>query len=156
MPTHGKDLFALLNASLNGLSCALLILAYVAIRRRRYALHGGLMMGAVVVSSAFLASYVYSKAAFGEVTTAALGLHAGLLRAVYLVILIPHVVLAVAMLPIIFMALFHASQRRWRQHTLWSVPALWIWLYVSVTGVVVYALLYHIIPAAVARQGSVA
>lgn len=152
----GKAFFALLNACLNGLSGILLVSAYVQVRRRRYRAHGILMIAAVLVSSLFLASYVYSKSVYGETTTASLGLHGGPLRALYLAILVPHVILAVGMLPLIFMALWRASRREWRLHTRWSRPALWVWLYVSVTGILVYLLLFHVIPAAVGWQGEVA
>ena len=148
---EGKEFFAALNASLNGLSTLLLISAYIAIRRRRYRTHGTLMASAFLVSSVFLASYLYSRYTYGELTTEMLGLEPGFLRTLYLVVLIPHVILAAVMLPMIFMAMFRASRRQWRLHTRWSRPALAIWLYVSVTGVIVYFLLYHIIPAAVER-----
>ncbi len=148
---EGKEFFAALNASLNGLSTLLLISAYIAIRRRRYRTHGTLMISAFLVSSVFLASYLHSRYRYGELTTEMLGLEPGFLRTLYLVVLIPHVILAAVMLPMIFMAMFRASRRQWRLHTRWSRPALAIWLYVSVTGVIVYFLLYHIIPAAVER-----
>ena len=150
---EGKEFFALLNASLNGLCTVLLVIAYVFIRRRKYAAHGYFMSAAFLTSSAFLCSYLYSHYAFGERTTAALGLDNWLLKTLYLVILLPHVILAVAMLPFILTALWRAYKRDWTRHTRASIPAFWIWLYVSVTGVVVYLLLYHVIPAAVAAQG---
>ena len=149
---QGRELFALLNACLNGLAGLLLVCAYLFIRRRHYRAHGTLMAAAFLVSCVFLASYLYSKYQYGELTTASLGLRSGPLKTLYLVVLIPHVILAVGMLPLIFMAMFRASRREWALHTRWSRPAFWIWLYVSVTGVMVYLLLYHIIPAAVARQ----
>jgi uncharacterized membrane protein YozB (DUF420 family) len=105
------------------------------------------MVGAFSVSSVFLVSYVYSKLAFGEVTTASLGLAGGWLKSIYLVVLIPHVILAVVMLPFIGMAIFRASQRRFDLHVRWSRPAFWMWIYVSITGVIVYLLLFHLIPA---------
>ena len=148
----GKASFALLNACLNGASTVLLVSAYVCVRRRRYRAHGTLMAGALGVSSVFLASYLYSKLTYGEMTTASLGLESGPLKATYLLILASHVLLSVVMLPPIFLALWHASRRQWARHTRWSRPAFWMWLYVSVTGVLVYVLLYHVIPAAVARQ----
>ena len=148
-----KASFALLNACLNGASTVLLVSAYLLIRRRRYRAHGTLMACAFGVSSLFLASYLYSKFTYGEVTTEMLGLESGALKTFYLLVLFPHVILAIVMLPPIFLAMWHASRRRWAKHTKWSRPAFWMWLYVSVTGVLVYVLLYHIIPAAVARQG---
>lgn len=149
MTTSGKELFALLNACLNGLATVLLISAYLLIRRRKYRAHGMLVLAAFCVSAIFLVSYVYSKAVYGEMTTASLGLEWGALKVIYLAVLVPHVILAVVMLPLIGMAMYRASRRQWSLHTRWSRPALWIWLYVSVSGVVVYVLLYHVIPAAV-------
>lgn len=142
---QGKEFFALLNACLNGLCTVLLVCAYLLIRRRRYRAHGTLMVAAFCVSSIFLVSYIYSKLAYGEMTTASLGLENGPLKIIYLAVLIPHVILAVGMLPLIFMAMYRASRRQWDLHTRWSRPAFWIWLYVSVSGVLVYILLYQII-----------
>ena len=152
---EGKEFFALLNACLNGLSGVLLVLAYATIKRKKYAAHGYLMSAAFLVSSVFLTSYLYSKYAFGERTTESLGLDGGFLKTLYLLILIPHVILAIGMLPLIFLALWRAYKRQWTRHTRVSVPAFYVWLYVSVTGVMVYFLLYHIIPAAVAAQGPI-
>jgi uncharacterized membrane protein YozB (DUF420 family) len=146
---EGRESFALLNACLNGVSTVLLVCAYVLVRRGSYRAHGTLMAGAFLVSCCFLASYVYSKLEYGEQTTASLGLQNGPLKALYLAVLVPHVLLSVLMLPFIFLAMFRASRRQWRLHTRWSRPAFWMWLYVSVTGVVVYVLLYHVIPASV-------
>ena len=151
---EGKEFFALLNACMNGLCTVLLVIAYVMIKRKKYAAHGYFMASAFLVSSVFLCSYLYSHYAFGERTTTALGLNSTLLKTLYLVILIPHVILAVVMLPFILLALWRAYTRQWTRHTKVSVPGFWIWLYVSVTGVVVYALLYHVLPAAVAAQGA--
>jgi uncharacterized membrane protein YozB (DUF420 family) len=149
---EGRESFALLNACLNGASTLLLMAAYVLIRRRRYRAHGTLMVAALVVSCGFLTSYVYSKLTYGELTTEMLGLTGGPLKTFYLVVLIPHVVLSVVMLPFIFMATFRASRRQWPLHTRWSRPAFWMWLYVSFTGVLVYLLLYHVIPTAIAVE----
>ena len=148
---QGNELFALVNACLNGLATVLLVCAYLLIRRKKYRAHGTLMVAAFCVSAIFLVSYVYSKAKYGEMTTESLGLEMGLLKVVYLVVLIPHVILAVGMLPLILMAMYRASRRQWNLHTRWSRPALWIWLYVSISGVAVYVLLYHVIPAAVSK-----
>ena len=149
---QGKEYFALLNACLNGLATVLLVSAYVVIRRKKYAAHGTLMVCAFCVSTIFLVSYIYSKAKYGEMTTESLGLEMGPLKVFYLVVLIPHVILAIVMLPLIFMAMYRASRRQWNLHTRWSRPAFWIWLYVSISGVAVYLLLYHVIPAAVAME----
>ena len=148
----GKELFALINACLNATATVLLVLGFIAIRRRQWRRHAGFMLSAFAVSCVFLVTYVYSKYAFGEVTTASLGLTGGWVKWFYLFVLIPHVILAVVMLPFIGMALWRASQRRFDLHVRWSRPAFWMWLYVSITGVVVYIMLFHLIPAYVALE----
>ena len=124
MILEGKEFFALLNASLNGLCTVLLVIAYVFIRRKKYAAHGYFMSAAFLTSSAFLCSYLYSKYAYGEQSTASLGLPNGVLKVAYLVILIPHVILAVAMLPFILTALWRAYRRDWTRHTRVEHPGI--------------------------------
>ena len=145
-PATGKAFLGAVNASLNALSGVLLVTAFVMIRRKNWRAHATFMIAAVCTSALFLTSYLSSYYLFGEKTT-------GLARDnwlywLYLIILIPHVLLAVGMLPLIGMALLRAYQRKFTLHTRWSVPAFWIWLYVSVTGVVVYFMLYHLLPYA--------
>lgn len=136
--------FALLNASLNGLSGLLLVIAYIAVKRQKYTLHGWLMSTAIVSSAVFLVCYLVSKHLFGEQSTKELGTHP--LRIVYLIILIPHVLLAVGMLPLIFLTVWRAYRRDWIRHRKIARPTFWIWLYVSVTGVIIYWMLYHLFP----------
>jgi len=69
------------------------------------------------------------------------------LRAIYLVILVPHLLLAVGMLPMIYLAFYRASRRQWDRHRRIAKPTFFIWLYVSVTGVVIYWMLYHLFPS---------
>ncbi len=71
----------------------------------------------------------------------------GLFKTVYLLMLLTHVMLAIAMLPMIAMALWRAYHRQFHRHMKIARPTFWIWLYVSVTGVVIYFVLYHIAPA---------
>ena len=106
---EGKEFFALLNACMNGLCTVLLVTAFVMIKRKKYAAHGYFMSAAFLVSSVFLCSYLYSHYAFGERTTMAMGLNSTICsRSLYLVILVPHVILAVVMLPFILTALWRA------------------------------------------------
>lgn len=137
-----------LNAALNGLATVLLVAAYVAVRRRNYRAHGLLMAGAFGVSCLFLAGYLTHKSLRGDQTSAIIAdRELGILRTVYYVILVPHVILAAVMVPMILMLLVHAARRRWESHrrlARWTLP---VWLYVSVTGVVIYAMLYHVFPA---------
>ena len=136
------------NASLNGLATVLLVAAYVVVKRRRVSpsavwYHGALMIGAVAVSAAFLASYLVYHYHAGEKTS---GLKPGTLRTVYFAILIPHIILAAVMVPMILLTLWRASRRQWERHRRIARPTFWIWLYVSVSGVVIYWMLYHLFP----------
>ena len=132
-----------INAGLNGLSTALLIAAYVFIRRRNIRAHATCMISATAVSTLFLVGYLAHKFISGDKTS---GLEPGLLRTVYFAILIPHIILAMVMLPMILLTLWRAYRRQWDRHKRIARPTYWIWLYVSVTGVVIYWMLYHLFP----------
>ena len=136
----------ILNATLNGIATALLVAAYIAIKRRRVRLHMYLMLSALVVSAAFLTSYLIYHANVGEKSTAQMPGLPGWLRAVYRLILFPHILLAAVMVPMIGMTLWRAYHRQWTRHRRIARPTYWIWVYVSVTGVVIYWMLYHLFP----------
>lgn len=139
-----------INATLNASACALLVVGYIFIRRRQYAAHGYMMCSAFVVSIAFLTCYLIHHSLYGEKSS---GLPPGLLRNVYLfIILLPHVLLAIIMVPMILRTLWQAYRRNWPGHTRISTPTFWIWLYVSLSGVLVYILLYHWFPKLAARS----
>jgi putative membrane protein len=126
------------NAALNGLSAALIAAALAAIKMRRYRLHAGLMIAGTVVSACFLGSYIYYHMHHAE--TRYLG--TGWIRPVYFTILISHIVLSVVAFPMILTSLFLAISRRWKAHRRVS-PYTWgTWMYVSVTGIVVYVMLH--------------
>ena len=128
-----------INAVLNATSAVLLSLGYVAIRRRAVRLHRGCMLGAFVASTVFLVSYVTYHAQMG--TTRFPG--EGWVRPVYFSILGTHTLLAACIPPLALTTLGLALRGRFARHARlarWTLPA---WLYVSVTGVVVYLLLYH-------------
>lgn len=144
---EGKSTFAAVNASLNALSTVLLLAALYQVKRKRYRAHGTLMVTALVTSAVFLICYLTSYAVFGEVSTKRLVAVPTWARTVYLVVLFPHLLAAVGMLPMIFVAVNHAYHRRWMQHRRIARPTWYIWLYVSVTGVVVYWMLYHWLPS---------
>jgi uncharacterized membrane protein YozB (DUF420 family) len=140
-----KEEFALTNAALNATSAVLLMMAYMAIKRLRYRTHGWLMVSALLTSTVFLGFYVTSNVLYGDRSTKDLGIPSWL-RITYLLFLASHVLLAIGMLPLIFMTVWHAARRNWPKHRRIARPAFWIWLYVSVTGVLVYWLLYHLFP----------
>jgi uncharacterized membrane protein YozB (DUF420 family) len=129
-----------LNASLNATSAVLLSIGWLLIRRRKIEAHRLCMLGAFVMSSLFLISYVVYHANVGSVPYRG----QGAIRMVYFAILITHVILAAAILPLAIVTLSRALSRRFDRHrkiARWTLP---IWLYVSVTGVVIYVMLYQI------------
>ncbi|HZZ44235.1 MAG TPA: DUF420 domain-containing protein [Tepidisphaeraceae bacterium] len=140
-----------INATLNAVCAVLLITAYRMVKRRNYKAHASLMITAFVVSSLFLSCYLYHKhllfLATGSYETSTANVRPVLLRYVYLfILLLPHVVLAVVMLPMILTTFFFAVTRRWAAHRKLARPTFCIWLYVSITGVLVYLTLYHLFP----------
>jgi len=128
-----------LNACLNALAATLLVAGWVAIRRRRVHTHRRLMLAAFAVSGIFLASYLRYHAAVGSVPYTG----TGWLRTAYFAILIPHVILAALILPLALITLSFAWRGRFHRHARLARVTLPVWLYVSVTGVVVYLMLYH-------------
>ena len=108
------------------------------IRAGKWKAHACFMISATVVSAAFLACYLTYHAIHGEKSTK---LHAhDWLRNLYLLVLLPHLVLAVGMLPMIYLTLLRAYRRQWPSHRAIALPTFWIWMYVSFSGVVVYFL----------------
>lgn len=131
-----------LNATLNFLSAVFLLIAYRAIRRLEIEKHRRWMLSAAATSAIFLVSYVAYHVRVGSVRFGGVGP----VRTVYFTILGTHTVLAVAVLPLVLRTLYLGLKRRDDRHrriAKWTFP---IWLYVSVTGVVVYLMLYHLYP----------
>ncbi len=127
------------NASLNALAAVLLVTGYVLIRRRHWTAHRNVMTAALACSVLFLTSYLIYHAQVGSVRFPGTGAP----RTVYLTILATHTVLAAAVPFLAGITVFRAWRRRYPQHkrlARWTLP---IWLYVSVTGVVVYWMLYR-------------
>jgi putative membrane protein len=133
-----------LNASLNALSALLLAGGYVFIRKRQIARHRFCMLSAFAVSTAFLVSYVVYHAEHGS--TAFPG-H-GWIRPAYFLLLVSHVLLAVAVVPLASLTLYRAWRSDFARHRRLAQLTLPIWMYVSVTGVLVYWILYHLYGAA--------
>ena len=131
-----------LNAILNGTSAVLLACGWVAIRRRRIAVHRACMLGAFSVSVLFLVSYVVYHALAGSRPFAG----QGWIRPVYFAILISHVVLAAAMVPFVLTTLYRALGADFPRHVRLARVTLPVWIYVSVTGVLVYLILYRLFP----------
>jgi len=129
-----------LNATLNATSAVLLTTGYAMIRRRRIRAHKTCMVLAVFCSAAFLVSYVIYHARVGTVPFQG----RGWIRPVYFTLLGTHTMLAAAIVPLVVITLTRALREKFDRHkriARWTLP---IWLYVSVTGVLIYFLLYHL------------
>ena len=128
-----------LNAALNGLASVFLITAYALIRAGRRELHKRFMLAALVTSALFLASYVTYHANVGSRPFPG----QGLIRVVYFAILIPHVLLAATILPLALVTTARGLRSQFDRHVRiarWTLP---LWLFVSVTGVIIYLMLYQ-------------
>ena len=129
-----------LNATLNGLSAIFIFTGYVLIRRGERELHKRCMLAALVTSSAFLVSYVIYHANVGSKPFPG----SGVIRLAYFAILITHVVLAAVIVPLALTTAVRGLRAQYGRHVAiarWTLP---IWLYVSVTGVVIYLMLYRL------------
>lgn len=128
-----------LNAGLNTAAACCLLAGYYAIRRRRVAIHKRFMVAALGFSGLFLTSYLIYHFQVGSVAYTG----TGWVRPVYFSILLSHIVLAAAVLPLAGVTVYRAWNERFESHkrlARWTLP---IWLYVSVTGVIIYWMLYH-------------
>ena len=132
-----------LNAILNGMSGLLLLTGYLFIRRRKVIAHRNCLIAALITSTLFLVSYLTYHYYQGSTRFTA----RGLIYPIYLVILISHTILAVVIIPFIAVTLYRAARGQFAKHmriARWTFP---LWLYVSVTGVIVYLMLYQIYPS---------
>jgi uncharacterized membrane protein YozB (DUF420 family) len=129
-----------LNATLNSVSAVLLMAGYVLIRRGRAGLHKRCMLGALTTSALFLISYVVYHANVGSRPFPGVGP----VRVVYFSILISHVILAATILPLALLTAARGLRGQYDRHVRiarWTLP---LWLYVSVTGVLIYVMLYQL------------
>jgi len=133
----------MINAALNGTSALLLSVGYLCIRRKKVMAHKVCMGAAFVTSTLFLISYLTLRYYAG--LTPFTG--QGWIRPVYFTILISHTILAVTVVPLAVVTLSRALRGRFRQHVSIARRTLPIWLYVSVTGVIVYWMLYQLYPS---------
>ena len=133
-------IFPAVNATLNGSSAVLLLIGRWFIGRGRISIHRAFMIAALVSSSAFLVSYLYYHAHVGSVHFQGQGWS----RPVYFSILISHTILAAVVVPMVIITLSRALRERFDRHRAiarWTFP---VWMYVSVTGVIVYVMLYRL------------
>jgi putative membrane protein len=134
------SIFPKINATLNGCSTVLLVTGRMLIARKKMAAHRAVMLTALGSSSLFLISYLYYHAHVGSMHFRGTGWS----RPVYFSILISHTILAAVILPMVIVTLNRALGERFEQHRAiarWTFP---VWLYVSVTGVVIYFMLYQL------------
>lgn len=135
----------LLNASLNGVATILIVAGLVAIKSGRRQLHKACMLGAIGVSAAFLTSYLiyhYNVVAVSRFT------HSGWPKLIYFAILLTHIPLAFLVLPLLALTIIPALRGNDEKHRRWAKVTAPVWLYVSVTGVLVYLMLYVWFPSA--------
>jgi putative membrane protein len=133
-----------LNAILNSISAILLVTGYLFIRQKKISAHRACMSAAFITSTLFLISYLFYHYHHGSTRFAG----EGIARLIYLTILGTHTVLAAAIVPMVLITFARALRKRFDRHrriARWTLP---IWLYVSVTGVIVYLMLYHIYDSA--------
>jgi uncharacterized membrane protein YozB (DUF420 family) len=136
-------MFPVIDASLNGTSAVLLLIGRGYIKRGRMAAHRAVMVAALASSTIFLACYLYYHWHVGSVHFQGQGWS----RPVYFSILISHTILAAVIVPMIIITLSRALRERFDRHRAiarWTYP---LWMYVSVTGVIVYFMLYHLFAA---------
>jgi putative membrane protein len=133
-----------LNAILNSISAILLATGFVLIRQKKIPAHRACMISAFVTSTLFLISYLVYHYYHGATSFPG----QGIARLIYFTVLTTHTTLAVVIVPLVFITFSRAFNKKFDRHrkiARWTLP---IWLYVSVTGVVVYLMLYHFYPAA--------
>lgn len=132
-----------LNATLNATSGVLLLTGFYFIRRRRVSAHLACMVAALAVSLLFLVSYVVYHYNYGSVRFAG----QGFVRPVYFFILVTHVILAVVIVPLVILTVRRAVRADFGRHRRIARLTFPLWLYVSVTGVIVYLMLYQLYPS---------
>ncbi len=136
-------ILAPINSILNSIATVLLIAGFYFIRQRRIQAHRACMVGALIVSTAFFISYCIYHYEVGDVRFQG----QGWIRPVYFTILITHIVLAAVIVPLALITVTRALRSNFEKHrriARWTLP---IWLYVSITGVVVYLMCYQLYPA---------
>src|SRR5262245_20729246 len=125
----------------------MLIAAFVCIKLKKVRVHAWLIVSALLISSAFLTCYlIYHAYEGGHLVDKDFPQVSHGLRLTYKLILFPHLTLAMVMLPLIGRSLWLAYQRNWVKHRKIAPASFFIWLYVSVTGVIIYWMVYHLFP----------
>lgn len=133
-----NDFLPALNASLNAIAAVFLTLGFLFIKKERKIAHRNCMIAAFSVSSAFLVSYLYYHFNFDARPFSG----SGIVRVLYLSMLISHIIGAIVLVPGVLGVLFHASKQNWSAHKKWAKWTWPLWMYISVTGVAIYLSLY--------------
>jgi putative membrane protein len=139
------EILPAVNATLNATTGVLLLIAYVLIRQKRIALHKRFMLAACTTAVVFLACYVLNHVLRHGIVTRFTA--TGPIRPVYFFILVTHTILAIVIVPLAILSVMNGLRMRVPQHrrvARWTFP---LWMYVSVTGVLVYFFLYHWFPS---------
>jgi putative membrane protein len=136
-PGFDVHIFATINAVINSIVSLLLIAAFAAVKNRRYALHRNIMISAMILSVLFLVSYIAHHLLTGDTRFGG----TGMIRMVYFFILITHIFLAAIILPFILFTAYRGLVAEWPAHRKIARITWPIWLYVSITGVVVYLMI---------------
>ena len=127
------------NATLNSIAGVFLLTGYIAIKNNKKELHIKMMIAALITSAAFLTCYLIYHYHVPSKKFPDLGF----IKTIYYLILFPHIILAAAMVPMILKTFWHAYKQEWEKHKKIARITFPIWMYVSVTGVLVYLMLYH-------------
>jgi len=141
--SRAATVIPLINSCFNGLSTLLLISGFLLIRSGNWKAHAVCMSLALGSSALFLVGYLLNKYLYG---THFSGLPPGALRTGYFILLTSHTILAIAVLPLVFVTVLRVVNKKWDKHRMIARPTLAVWLYVSVTGVIVYLALYQLFP----------
>jgi uncharacterized membrane protein YozB (DUF420 family) len=140
MQAQSLSYFPAINATLNGVSAVLLVTGKRLIGNRKVEAHKRTMIAAFCTSVVFLLCYLYYHAHVGALHFAGQGWR----RPVYFTLLTSHTLLAIVIVPLILMTLSRGIKGQYMRHVKIAPLTYWLWLYVSVTGVVIYYLLYHL------------
>lgn len=133
-----------LNAILNTIATILMTIGFIAIKQKKITIHRACMGSAFLVSILFLIGYVSHKIYVQGVHTPFGG--EGIIRAIYFLMLVSHIILAIAIVPLVLTTLILALKEKFERHRAWAKWTFPIWYYVSVTGVLIYFSLYHWFP----------
>lgn len=138
------ELLPAFNAALNGLATCFLLAGFGAIKFQAKVVHGVCMAGAVIVSGVFLVTYVAHKILVQGVHTPFGG--DGWWAVGYYIMLVSHIILAMVIVPLVFGTLWQIKKRDFMRHRRWARITFPLWLYVSITGVLIYFFLYQWFP----------